>query len=335
MFRRVLPNDARIAIPNAARRASFAASHLEVRMFNVHDGEAILVIFPGGRTWLIDGGSGIGTVRNRTLGQGLAAYLRARNLVLEVLVPSHPHKDHVGAVPYFLEANPPLASQVTLYRSGDASWNQGVWIVGLNGLNDQLARLGSQLTVVALTNQHREVVVQPDVTAHFFAGSGAAKYTSIFLQLRFRQARLLFTGDSYCRYEKKLLDRFGEADFRADLIKVTHHGSSDGTATQVVQATQPGLAIASTADDGGDHRLEQDTLDRLGGHGSPRRVLETVVDGDIIIKTDGGEYGGGILYEVEFDSPGHFATDLGISETMDLAALNNERTSSQDADCVC
>ena len=131
----------------------------------------------------------------------------------------------------------------------------------------------------------------------------------------------------------RLLDRFGDADFRADLIKVTHHGSSSGTATRAVQAIQPGLAIASTADDGGDHRLEQDTLDRLGGHGSPRRVLETVVDGDIVIKTDGGEYGGGILYDIEFDSPGQFAAALGVSGTMQLATLNNERTSSPNPDC--
>ena len=68
----------------------------------------------------------------------------------------------------------------------------------------------------------------------------------------------------------KLLDAFGEEDFRTDLLKVTHHGSSSGTAKIVVKAIKQGIAIASTAEDGG-HRLEKDTLKRLGGHGKPRR----------------------------------------------------------------
>lgn len=45
MFLRVLDDEARNARPSAARRAAFASSHLEVRMFNVGHGEAILIVF--------------------------------------------------------------------------------------------------------------------------------------------------------------------------------------------------------------------------------------------------------------------------------------------------
>ena len=34
MFRRILPSDARVAIPNTQRRVAFTLSHLEVQMFN-------------------------------------------------------------------------------------------------------------------------------------------------------------------------------------------------------------------------------------------------------------------------------------------------------------
>ena len=40
MFLKILDNEARNARPSTARRAAFAASHLEVRMFNVDHGEA-------------------------------------------------------------------------------------------------------------------------------------------------------------------------------------------------------------------------------------------------------------------------------------------------------
>ena len=66
--------------------------------------------------------------------------------------------------------------------------------------------------------------------------------------------------------------------------------------------------------------LVADTLERLGGRAGPRRVYETLVDGDTIIHTDGQTYENGILYEATFNDPGQFAPALG-EETLDLHFL--------------
>ena len=92
------------------------------------------------------------------------------------------------------------------------------------------------------------------------------------------------------------------------------------------------MAIASTGDDGG-HRLEADTLARLGGRPGPRRVYETIVDGDIIIRTDGQTYSNGILYEATFNDPGRFAPTLG-EVTVNLNTANAARGESNDPDCL-
>lgn len=298
-------------------------------MFNVGGGEAILLVFPENRAWLIDGGSSNSPGRNEILGNGLVKYLQERDLVLEVFVPSHPHVDHVGALATILaSAGPQLSSSVTIYRSADPTWDADhQW---LNDLRSKIKALGDRVQVIALRDAHREVDVTDDVHAHLFAGHGAEAYTSILLHLHFQAARLLFTGDCHCSYEKDLLARFGQEDFRSDVLKVTHHGSSSGTAQAIVEAVRPGIAIASTAPDGG-HRLEMDTLARLGGRPGPRAVFETLVDGDIILRTDGGEYGGGILCEVEFETPGRFAADLGAG-TMPLADIH--RTAGYAAACA-
>lgn len=76
----------------------------------------------------------------------------------------------------------------------------------------------------------------------------------------------------------KLLDAFGEEDFRTDLLKVTHHGSSSGTAKIVVKAIKQGIAIASTAEDGGiawrktPSNASADTGNRGGGINLSERV---------------------------------------------------------------
>lgn len=323
-FLRVFENGARRAYPKAARRSAFTASHLEVRMFNVGDGEAILLTFPGRRAWLVDGGSSNSTPRNERLGGLLAGYLTQQQLVLEALVPSHPHKDHVGAVGPLLRAGPPLAQTVRYYYSGDPTWEEELpW---LETLRDALDALGTQLEPVSFYDAHREVEIAAGVEARIFAGRGQGKYTSIFVHLRFHDARLLFTGDSYCTYERALMARYGEDHFRADVLKVTHHGSSSGTARTLVVMVRPGIAIASTADDAG-HRLEADTLARLGGRPGRRAIFETVVDGDIILRTDGQPYGNGTLYQADFESPGRFAAAM-EGGTLPLATVDAQRGSS-------
>jgi beta-lactamase superfamily II metal-dependent hydrolase len=171
---------------------------------------------------------------------------------------------------------------------------------------------------VALVDQHLEVSITDDCVAHLFNGSGKSAYSSLFLHLRFGSAQLLFTGDARCSYESKLVKKYGAPDVRADVLKVTHHGASDGTAANVLADIKPSIAIASTTAEK-HHRLEQDTLDRLRDTtpGTQRQILETALVGDIIIETDGRPFDDGILYRVDSQAPGILAGPLGVTTTTD------------------
>jgi competence protein ComEC len=282
-------------------------------MFNVGAGEAVLLVFPGRRAWLVEAGCN-SSKRNEDLAAQLLAYLKTNRLVLDSVVLSHAHSDHAGAVATILAAapSPNLAPEVTIYRRDHHLWRSTKgW---RKHLQDAIGNAGAAVSVVEWRHGHREISVSEDVTAHLFVGAGGDVYTSMFLQLRFHRAQLLFTGDAHCPYEQKLLDEFGEADFRADVLKVTHHGSSNGTAAGVVKHVKPGLAIASTGSDQ-HHTLELDTIERLGGLEGKREILETVTAGDIILRTDGRKYLKGVLYQVDFDEPGQFVEALRVSST--------------------
>ncbi|TDJ58670.1 MAG: hypothetical protein E2O41_05605, partial [Nitrospina sp.] len=225
-------------------------------MFYVGHGEAILIRFPDDRAWFVDAGSGGGRswTTNDALGAGLSQYLQAEQLTLDALVMSHAHKDHAAAVllllqtPGYLFTNPlPLyRCQSTSWQS-TSGWKRDFWnAIRQDGdVLDQPMTQG--LSVVQIAN---------NIEAFFFAVPGTNVYKSLFLQLRFHGARLLFTGDSKCRYENSLLTRFGPAVFQSDVLKITHHGSRSGTSADVVAAIRHGIAIASTGDEGG-HRLER------------------------------------------------------------------------------
>lgn len=95
-----------------------------------------------------------------------------------------------------LAANPPTAPDgLTLFRSEDAAWHADrVW------LRHFWPAIPAGTPDVALRDQHREVVIDPETTVHLFAGSGDGPYTSLFVQIRFREARILFTGDAHRWY---------------------------------------------------------------------------------------------------------------------------------------
>lgn len=328
MWIRALPDEARGAIPKPVRVASFDAEHLEVRIFNVGHGEAILVVFPGDRAWLVDGGNTNTESVNDEVGQLLVGYLESRGLTLEACVASHAHIDHVGAFdPILSSGSSALAPVVTVYRSHDGWSGSSKW---LGRYHAAITAAGSAVEEVVLRNAHREVEVAPGVVAHLFAGSGDGPYTALFMRLRYHSASLLFTGDAHCDYEGEQLEAVGAVDFRADMLKVTHHGSSSGTHLDTVRAAQHAFAVASTGDDTG-HTLEEDTLERLEDGHTRRRVFETLVDGDIIVRTDGQPYRGGVLYRVDFDTPGEFADalDADVVDADDVV-----RTRTDDDRCI-
>ena len=56
-------------------------------------------------------------------------------------------------------------------------------------------------------------------------------------------------------------------------------------------------------------------------------MFETLVDGDIVLQTDGNPYRGGILYQAEFESPGRLVEGLG-ADVMSLEDVDRMRETS-------
>ena len=308
MYYQVLSDEARVVHPSQARKNAFAAHHLEIRMFHGGHGECILVVFPDNNCWLVDCGQGTGDRSNETLAANVVTYLERNGLHLDAIIPTHPHSDHAKAFTTILaDPSPNITSPLTIYRSNDPGWSASdkKWLVPYR------SAAASRGVDNVLEDKRIKVSIAPDILAQLFAGSSGKRfYISIFLQLRFHGARILFTGDAYKSYERGLRDRFGTEFFRADVLKITHHGSEDGTDEGVLRDILPGIAIASTGKGGG-HRLEDETRDHIKAGGPRVRVFETFRDQnqqenkrDIILTTDGLPINGaGILYRVRQVAP--------------------------------
>jgi len=288
---------------NGGRRPKLLGDALDVTLYDVGDGEAILVRRRN-RGLLIDGGSGSKTNDNAPDARRLFAKFPS-DVKLDAVIASHPHRDHTNFYPHLVRNSPELLRQGAVYYDNGTPPADKHWATVEREKATQV-RLSRQ----SVTS--RATLVTPWTGALLRSSKGTeVAYWSVFLALRHKSAWLLFTGDAKKSYEEDLLPALVSLTDRIHVLKITHHGSSTGTSATLVARLNPSIAVASSAKDP-DHRLEDDvrtirlhaakvyatyeTWKEKGRPSPPRR-------GDLIVRTDGRarKIGGvsGVLFEVE------------------------------------
>ena len=305
-------------VPQAVLQ-TFREDPLECVLFDVGRGEAI-VVRRKRRAITVDGGKGLAARQEEVAGK-ILSYLENHDAKIKALIATHPHLDHLNALPVLLEDENlgVLTRRARLYGNGyrgtskrlqehlfarlEELETQGVvrWVK----IPDQA---GAQLKVRRI---FRNTTLWMTVDGKW---QPKPVYRSVFALVRYRRARILLTGDAYGldeagkRYEQKLLEKHaGDGYFRpVDVLKVTHHGSEGGTGQPFVDAIRPKIAVSSSGDPSHEgHRFEEVTRDRLEDQPGTQEIRTTHENGDIVIRTDGRivNLGGrrGILYELEID----------------------------------
>ncbi|HYS74039.1 MAG TPA: MBL fold metallo-hydrolase [Thermoplasmata archaeon] len=288
---------------NGGRKPKLSGDVLDVTLFDVADGEAI-VVRKETRGLLIDGGSGSKTNDNGQEAQRLVARL-PRGLKLDAIIASHPHRDHTNFYPYIARDAPELLRQGAVYYDNGTAPANNHWAT-IEREKSRKLRLSCQ----SVTARASLETPWAGTLLRTRKGKDVA-YWSVFLALQHRQAWLLFTGDAKKSYEEDLLPDLVSITPRIHVLKITHHGSSTGTSAKLVARLNPSIAVASCAKDSG-HRLEDDvrtvrlhaakvyaTYEQWKEEGRPPPPRR----GDLIVRTDGRarKIGGmrGVLFEVE------------------------------------
>jgi competence protein ComEC len=254
------------------------AGQLELTAIDVGQGDSLLLVFPNGRTMLVDGG-GIPKYGSRfrpRLDTGedvVSPYLWSRGITrLDLVAATHPHEDHTGGLPAILRNFRPRE----LWLGGapaDSGWSNLT----------QSAQLAGVPLIRPLEGDIRDFgdasvrVLSPPRDG----SSVRANDASLVFLVTFGQTRFLLTGDIEQDAESRLLDSLGPVD----VLKVAHHGGKSSTSEPFLRIARPAFAIVSAGAGNLFRHPHPDVLARL--QASPARLFRTDASGLITIRSDG------------------------------------------------
>ena len=264
--------------------AAWSAAHagLELFVFDVGEGDAMLLRGPTGRTLLVDAGprSPGGDDRDAGSERVVPALMLLGVRRLGGAVATHEHIDHIGGLPSVLRAYP----RTPVYAARPAL-DSGATAV--DDLRDATRRAGASLATVArgqvfdLGGGARVEVLWPP-TGWTAGGKSAANNTSVVLRATYGQTAFLLAGDLEASGEQRLLTQ--SRDLRADVLKVPHQGSAGSTTPELLRAVAPRLAVISVGRNQFGHPAPR-TLERLRAGGA--EVRRTDRDGMVTYHSNG------------------------------------------------
>ncbi|HYI94747.1 MAG TPA: ComEC/Rec2 family competence protein, partial [Bryobacteraceae bacterium] len=252
---------------------------LEVSTIDVAQGDSLLVVFPDGKTMLVDGGGFPvfkgSTARRMDIGeQVVSPYLWQRGLRhIDVVAMTHAHEDHAQG----------LNAVVKNFRPKQL-WTGAVR--GTNPLVMEARRAGVEIVQpqAGYSRQFGGATVRALApSADYVPASSAKNNDSLVLEITYGQRRFVLTGDAERAVEWELVasGRLGPVD----VLKVGHHGSKSSTTPEFMDLAKPKFAMISVGDGNLYGHPHPDVLSRLKD--AHTQVFRTDRDGLTRFLTDG------------------------------------------------
>jgi competence protein ComEC len=260
---------------------------------DVGQGDCTLIITPSGRTILVDGGgtsdemaAGDTDVGTRTV----VPFLEFLGInLIDVLVATHPHGDHVGGlsavgrgprIGAVLDGTMlPYPSPAYLeFRQEIAKRN----VPCARAVRGQTLDMGDGVRVLVLNPPGSAAY---GMAAAYGTGSDDATINnySVGLRIDYGRTRFILTGDAQNQAEGAMLG--AHSDLACDVLKAGHHGSKNATGDDWLTRLQPRYALISCGRNNRFGHPAPSTLERLGAHGV--QIFRTDHQGAITFVSDG------------------------------------------------
>ena len=247
------------------------AGNTVVHFIDCGQGDCTLVI-SGGEAMLIDSGE-------RDDNDNVIKYIKAQGVTkFKYIIVTHPHTDHMGEMPDILKAfktekfiMPKVPDNMvpTIMRYEKMLKQVKAQGLTVTWSSDTQFKLGSAVINTYTPKQELE---------------GLNNYSTL-VKVTCGERKFLITGDCEKEEEADILSQ--KFDLTADVLKVPHHGSYEGTTYELLSAVKMKYAVISCGKDNDYGHPHDSTLNRIKKY--TNKVYITKDNGTVVFSTDGKE----------------------------------------------
>jgi competence protein ComEC len=239
---------------------------LTVHYLDVGQGDSTFIELPNGQTMLIDAGENY-------YGEDLLRYISLLGYSkIDYLIATHPHADHIGSMAYVVTHfdigeiyMPKVASNLYSYEAL------------LKAIEAKGMMIKNGIAGVSILKENDLSV---DIVAPEQLDEDNINNSSLVINMLYRDSGFLFLADA----EHEELDQI-TANIKTDVLKVGHHGSDSSTSKELLERTQPQIAVISCGLDNVHGHPDPLTLALLEQYGCD--IFRTDYDATVIVSTDG------------------------------------------------
>ncbi len=207
---------------------------------DVGQGDCTLIKTSKRKTILIDGGGSTYNINQQLdIDEDILVPFLLRNGInhIDMMILSHPHKDHIGgllSVLSNLKVNAVFRG-VGNYESEDLRIMEE--LCNINNINIYTLQQGDKIQVEK--DMHIEIIFPED--HKMLIKEEEANNNSLVFLIEQKGVRTLFAGDIERETEIKLAEKY--SNLKADILKVAHHGSNTSSTDEIIQLIQPRIAV--------------------------------------------------------------------------------------------
>ncbi len=235
-----------------------ATQNLEIYWIDAEGGASTLIVTPSGESVLIDTANR--TPDDRDAKRIAAAAQLAGVKKIDILVTSHYHGDHIGAMPALVKLMPVgqfmdhgdsvesnIPSQAAAYQAyaklaeGKRKILKPGDRIPLNGVNLQVVMSNGEPLATPLKGAGKPNPACADFQAHP-PDASPENNQSVGVVLSYGKFKFVDLGDLTWNFEQKMICPVNKIG-KVDLYQVSHHGLDRSNSPQLVQALQPTVAV--------------------------------------------------------------------------------------------
>lgn len=251
------------------RKPTVTDGELSVHYLDVGQGDSILILAPSGESMLID-------TSLSDMDETITEYIKSLGIKkLDYLLLTHPDADHIGSASKILKSIG--AKKVIMSDVTHTTKTFETLLLTIDEMNIPL--------VIPKTNDRFELGNAVFTVLGPVKKSSDLNDMSLVIRLDYGEKSFMFTGDCGIKAEEEMLDEHTKGAFKADVIKLGHHGSSTSSSKEFLDAVDPDIAIISCGKGNSYGHPHKEIIEDL----NKRDVTyyRTDKQGNIILSTDG------------------------------------------------